>query len=271
MKRLFFVLSFLTCISVVISASTFVPHLFWVNGTAYPFPMNYSESDLQIIGKAKEVRDTLYVSRLKFGKPSKDRNAKEQLYKFEKGKLVYYQYHSFDDITTSKFFFGYEAGKIKKVISGDFTFIYNYDSEGRLNEVKLINSAGGRVDTWMIEYKSKTEFTIYAYYGEEGKLNNEYVYKNGLLIKESFYDTWPKIELSSITNYLYNAQRKLIKNVHQSKRGNSVTNYTYNQKGWDNNYTYSTDTKGNWIEKKEKTNNAGEEFFFAERAITYEQ
>ena len=270
MKRLFFVLSFLTCISVVISASTFVPHLFWVNGTAYPFPMNYSESDIQIIGKAKEVRDTLYLSRLKFGKASKDNVVTKKLYKFEKGKLIYYQYYAFDRLT-SKFFFGYEAGKIKKVISGDFTFIYNYDSEGRIKEVKLINSAGGRVYTWMTEYKSKNEYTIYEYYSEDGKLEKEYLYKNGLLVKEIFYDTWPKIELSSITNYLYNAQRKLIKNVYQSKRGNSVTNYTYNQKGWDNNYTYSTDTKGNWIEKKEKINNAGEDFYLIERAITYEQ
>lgn len=271
MKRFTFVLSFLICMSLAVSASTFVNHLFWVNGTAYPFPMNYSVSDLQIKGKVKEVKTTGYYSRLKFGKASKDEIAREQFYKFEDGRLTYYKDYPRDGQLTRTYFFGYEDGKINKVVERNFKYIYTYDTEGRISEVKLINSAGGRVYTWMAEYKSKNEFTIFEYYGEDGKLEKEYLYKNGLLVKESFYNTWPNVELFSISNYLYNAQRKLIKKTYQSERGSRVTNYTYNQKGWNNDYTYSIDTKGNWIEKKEKTNNAGEEFYLIERTIIYEQ
>ena len=83
---------------------------------------------------------------------------------------------------------------------------------------------------------------------------------------------WQKGKISSIRYYLYNAQRMLIKKTYQSERDYRVTNYTYNQNGWNNDYTYSIDTKNNWIEKKKKkTNNAGEEFYLIERAITYEQ
>ena len=154
MKRVFFVLSFLVCISFVVSASTFVNHLFWVNGTAYPFPMNYSESDLQIKGKVKEVKTTSFYSRLKFGKASKDLIDREQIYKFEDGRLIYYKDSPRRVGLPRTHSFIYESDKIKKVILDDkCTFSYTYDSDGRINEVKLINSKGGRIDTWMVEYK----------------------------------------------------------------------------------------------------------------------
>lgn len=275
MKRLFLFLSFLICISFVMSASTFVPHLFWVKGTAYPFPFNYSESDLEIKGKVNEVKSTRYISRLKFGKPAKDVKDREELYKFENGRLLYYELKVYKELfgqrvfETYKFSFVYSDNNITEVNlyneGSNVKFKYIYDINNNLIEVKQYNF------TWIINYASKNQFTICEYYSEKGLLEDEYVYKNGLLAKNSHYSTWPEIELFSITNYFYNAQRKLIKQTYQSKRGNNVTNFTYNQKGWNNNFTYATDAKGNWIEKKEKTNNAGDEFYFTERTITYEQ
>ena len=116
----------------------------------------------------------------------------------------------------------------------------------------------------------KNEYTIFEYYGEDGKLEKEYIYKKSLLIKEISYDGISS-EIYSLISYLYNAQGKLIKKTTQTDIGNRVANFAYNQRGWDNDYTYSTDAKGNWIEQKEKTNNAGEEFYFTERTIIYEQ
>jgi hypothetical protein len=169
--------------------------------------------------------------------------------------------------TWYKLFYNYDSqGRLvnvnfvdEKYNDSKYNIIYSHDDKSRLKKVDWLNNDNSIRYRWIIEYSTDKNFKISEYGPLDGKLEFEYYYVNGLLTTTINYLNPEKC------TYSYDSQRKLIKKD-SSKYQPRI--YKYNQKGWDANYDYATDSKGNWTLKREKED-PGEIYILEEREITY--
>ena len=245
---------------------------FMINGTIYPFPMNYSISDLQIKGDVSEVSLISHEASIRLGEEKKLSKTRDYLYKFENGRLLSFKRDNYLRFESSNEEYTFEynpLGRLCNIIVGDgygshsFDINYSYDEKGRLNKVVQKNRNQKIISCWVFEYTTDKNFKISEYDGRlDGELVYEYFYIKGLLIKDIRYSSSIK---KSVCTYSYNPQRRLIK---RDFGGDNFWIYTYNQKGWDANCNYTTDSKGNWTLKREK-GKPGSSYELTERKITY--
>ena len=242
-----------------------------VNGTIYPFPMNYSISDLQIKGDVTDITTNSYAASIRFGEETKLKSLGFCKYSINNGRLASLNKKEIDlygiPETWYTLLYNYDLhGRLVKVQYVDhhrcddkYDIIYSYDEKGRLKKVDWLNNDNSIRYRWIIEYSTDKNFKICEYGPINGTLDHEYYYVNGLLTRSKSY------VINADYTYSYNSQRQLTKKDYG--RGD-IRTYTYNQKGWDARYNYSSDSKGNWVLKREK-GQPGKVYELTERIITY--
>lgn len=229
---------------------------------AQSYPTNEKASSVDATG-AKRLVVHAYDGELSFGEAVAKTLKSSTTYEFApNGNL--------SSVTTQNGTRTYEyntAGQLVKV-SYPNGAIYNYTyAGGKLTTVDLLSASGELNRKWKRSY-SGTQ-CIEHEYNSDGREVATYTYTNGLLTKR-------EIGMQTRT-YTYNANKQVIKITSNEVLITTTGTFTYNTKGLlkqvhsagdDYNFTYSYDTKGNWITQNQVKND-GEEVEIQKREYTY--